>query len=275
MPAAPATPAPHDDDSHHAHHAHAGPAAVPADMHHAHAAHEHEDEHAHHGGLHESPWSMTVPLAILGTMAIIGALVVFVIAQGGISNLIHPAEHTLEAAAHSTGVSLETIEAAEGEHAGSHGLVEAIIEPFGKAAIFTTAISLVAAIAGIALAWAWWKPDAAEDRILATDKDSGMYRVWSKRYYFDQVYDRVFGFAVLRQAEAQDRFDSEVIDGAVNGLATASNSSGERLRRWNTGFVQDYALTALFGLIVIMLIVIYAPQIPGLWERARDMVGGA
>ena len=61
----------------------------------------------------------------------------------------------------------------------------------------------------------------------------------------------------------------------MNGIATVNDFSAERIRRWNTGFVQDYALTMLAGLVVIVLIVIYAPQIPALLDTVRRFAGGA
>jgi NADH-quinone oxidoreductase subunit L len=244
------------EEPEHAHHAHAGPAAAPADTHHA---HDHEDPHAHgHGGIHESPPTMTIPLVILGTFAILGGILVMAMAGGAFGTFIHADPHTLDAAAHTAGVTPAALEGAE--HAEASTLVEAIVEPFTAP---TTYITLVVALLGIGLAWAWWKPASVEKRILDTDKDIGLRHVWAKRYYIDQIYDRVFGQAVLSQAAAQDRFDSEVIDGAVNGVAFASERSGEKLRRWNTGFVQDYALTALFGLMVLILLAIYTPQVAG------------
>ena len=272
VPAAQAEPA-HDAHAHdaHGHDAHHGPAAGPAatraDAMHAEVGHGHAHAHGDHH-IHESPWSMTVPLVVLGIFAIFGAFVVFAMAGGGPGGLIHASEGTIAAAGE--GVHAEA--PLDVEPHVAHGLVAAIVEPFASP---TTYVTLAAAAIGIGLAWVMWQPRKVEDTIRASDRDDGVFRVWNRRYYFDQVYDRVFGFAVLRQAESQDRFDSEVIDGAVNGVATASSRSGERVRRWNTGFVQDYALTALFGLIVIVLVVIYAPQLPGLFERAVSLLGFA
>ncbi|HUR68485.1 MAG TPA: proton-conducting transporter membrane subunit [Candidatus Thermoplasmatota archaeon] len=241
------------------HHGHVGPSGPGA---HAHDAHEHAahgEHHAHDAQPHEGPWTMTAPLAILGVFAIVGGILALLFAGGAFGHLIGPSEGVVA----SVGA---------GEEHLADGLVAALIHPFTE---ITTYITLVAAGIGIALAYMWWGPGKAVANITRDDEATGIARVWQKRYYIDQAYDRVFGYAVLKQAEAQNAFDSDVIDGAVNGVATVSDRSGERLRRWNTGFVQDYALTALFGLMVIMLIVIYAPQIPGLWAQARGMLGGS
>ena len=237
------------------HHAHAGPAAS------AHVAHEHEDhhdDHAHH--IHEAPWSMTVPLAILGTMAVIGGIVAFAIAGGELPSFIRPSEAAMQAAG-AEGVEVEA----------GHGLVSAITHPFSA---ITTYVTLVAAALGIGAAWMMWGPGKAERNIRSDAQTAGMARVWQRRYYIDEVYDRAFGAGSLKLAAGTDWFDREVVDGAVNGVAAANVYSGERIRRWNTGFVQDYALTMLAGFILIVLIVIYAPQIPPAWESLRTRFSG-
>lgn len=243
----------------------------PSTAHADHAAHSeaHEESHAHdnhHGEPHEAPWAMTVPLAILGTMAIIGGAVALAFAQGSFGEFIFPSEATVEA----LGANVAAVEAEHVAHS-QHGLVNALIHPFFEV---TTYVSIAAALVGIGAAWMMWAPAKVEDAIVRTSRQTGgMPRVWANRYYIDAVYDKVFGAWVLRQAESQDRFDQEVIDGAVNGIASANTFSGEKLRRWNTGNVQDYALTMLAGLVVIVLVVIYMPQIPGLIDRVTSWFG--
>nr|WP_184729026.1 NADH-quinone oxidoreductase subunit L [Saccharopolyspora phatthalungensis] len=46
--------------------------------------------------------------------------------------------------------------------------------------------------------------------------------------------------------------DSRGVDGAVNGIAGFLGFSSGRLRRWQTGFVRSYALSMLFGGIVVI-----------------------
>ena len=49
-------------------------------------------------------------------------------------------------------------------------------------------------------------------------------------------------------------FDRRVVDGAVNGVATATSSGGRGLRRIQTGRVQNYALGIALGLIVMTIL---------------------
>jgi NAD(P)H-quinone oxidoreductase subunit 5 len=238
----------HVDDHGHAHAPHAGPAG-PASM--AHDEHDHE-EHEHHHGPHDGNWTMNVPLVILGLFAILGGFLALAMAGGSFGGLIHPSDAT--AAAAGVTPDAETHET----------FVGALVAPFAE---WTTYVSILAAVIGIVAAWMMWGPGKAEQNITVDSEASGIRRVWQKRYYIDQAYDTVFGKYVLRQAEMDDRFDAEVIDGAVNGIATVNERGSDRIRRWNTGNVQDYALTMLFGFIVIVLIVIYVPQLPTLWDN--------
>lgn len=237
--------------------------------HHAEPVHDAEEstDHEHHQEvhLHEAPWAMTTPLVILGTMALIGGVVAFAIAGGPLGGFIHASEGTAEAASQATGVDVEA------HGADGHGLMYALVHPFAEV---TTYVSIAAAVIGIATAWAFWRPGKVESSIRPDSDAKGIVKVWRNRYYIDGVYDRIFGYGVLRQADRQDRFDQEVIDGTVNGVANASSGLGERLRKWNTGFVQDYALTMLFGFIVIVLVVIYWPQVPDLLDRVRNLATG-
>jgi NADH-quinone oxidoreductase subunit L len=241
--------------THAPHLAHAGPSAPPT----MHAREEPSDEHEeHHEAPHEPPWTMTVPLVILGLFAIFGGFVAFAMAGGPFGGLIHA----------STGTATAAGGAAE---AASGSIGAALAAPFGEA---TTYLTLLAAIIGIVLAWAWWGPGRAERRIRSDADARGAARLWQRRYYVDQLYDTVFGRWVLRAATAEDAFDREVIDGAVNAVATVNERSGERIRKWNTGFVQDYALTMLAGFIVVVLIVIYVPQLPDLLSGLRGLLPG-
>ena len=47
-------------------------------------------------------------------------------------------------------------------------------------------------------------------------------------------------------------FDAGVIDGAVNGVATVIERAAGRLRRYQTGFVMNYALSMLVGVVTLL-----------------------
>ncbi len=49
-----------------------------------------------------------------------------------------------------------------------------------------------------------------------------------------------------------DKFDMRVIDGTANGLATVTQQFAGGLRRLQTGYVRNYALSIFLGLVLIM-----------------------
>ncbi len=225
---------------------------------------ESDHDHDHHPvvNLHEAPWAMTTPLVILGTFALIGGMVALSFAGGTFNGLIHASEGTVQAVSGVIGESVHL-------HEPHHGVLAAILAPFAE---FTTYVSIAAAAIGIGVAWMFWSPSKVEQNITTDAQNTGMKTVWANRYYIDRVYDRVFGKAVLKDADAINWFDSEVIDGTVNGVASANVGLAARIRKWNTGFVQDYALTVVGGFILIVLVVVYVPQFPALWDRLMNFI---
>jgi len=71
-------------------------------------------------------------------------------------------------------------------------------------------------------------------------------------YYVDAIYDR----AIVRPLLALSRFlagvfDARLIDGLVNLLGRAVVASASGLRRLQTGYTVNYALTMLAGAVAI------------------------
>ncbi len=183
----------------------------------------------HH--LHESPKVMTVPLMILAVLSIIGGYV-------GIPHL-NQFEHWLEPAFTRfipAGASLP----AEGH--GSFGLELGLM-----------AVSVMVALIGIYIAYQTYLVKAgAADRI-ATNF-SGLYNLLKRKWYVDEIYDALFVRPLMWLSENffWKIFDVKIIDGTVNGLAKFFGGLASVLRRWQTGIVQNYAVTVVLGVIVIL-----------------------
>ncbi len=73
------------------------------------------------------------------------------------------------------------------------------------------------------------------------------------RFWHDWFHDSLLarGFNSLTAALAQG-VDTQFIDGLANGLADLTKGAAARLRRLQTGFVRNYALTFLAGVVVIL-----------------------
>jgi NADH-quinone oxidoreductase subunit L len=180
-----------------------------------------EQEVAHH--VHESPPVMTVPLAILAVLA----------AGAGVWGL--PGEH-----GSAIGRFLAPV-LAGGHGAGHHGPAWGLM-----------AVSVMAALAGLLVAWQMYLRGQVDLAKVGVPQN-GVHRLLLGKYYVDELYDR----AIVRPIFALSRwcaeaFDAGVIDGAVNGVATAIDGAAARLRRYQTGFVMNYALSMLVGVVALL-----------------------
>ncbi|MCI0692846.1 NADH-quinone oxidoreductase subunit L [candidate division KSB1 bacterium] len=179
----------------------------------------------HH--LHESPRVMTVPLIVLAVLSIVGGYI-------GIPH-INQFEAFLEpvfAHGHTT---------AEAHQAGL-GLELALM-----------ALSVAVALAGIYLAHQFYLAKAgAADRLAM--RLHGLYNLLVHKYYVDEIYEALFVRPLnwLSEKFFWKIFDIKLIDGAVNGAAKLFGGLASLLRRWQTGIVQNYAVTFVLGLIIIL-----------------------
>ncbi|RMH73206.1 MAG: NADH-quinone oxidoreductase subunit L [Gemmatimonadetes bacterium] len=185
--------------------------------------------------LHESPSVMTVPLIILAFLAAVGGFVgiphVF-----HVPNLLHDFLHPVFA------------EGTERFMHESHGAA--------STEFLLMAISVLIALAGLFLAWNFYlkNPKWKEKYESALD---GLYTVayrtlWNK-YYVDELYDLVVVKPVRWTSErVLWKFgDGVVIEGIVNGVAKVTVFTGQMFRLAQTGYIQNYAVSIVIGLIIV------------------------
>ncbi len=108
-------------------------------------------------------------------------------------------------------------------------------------------------LAGFAIATVVYRmrPHLAE---VITNRVPVLYRLLENKYYFDELYQNVFARGSLKFGQGLwSRADDGVIDGwLVNGSARAVNWIAARVRRWQTGYLYDYAFAMIIGLIAIL-----------------------
>jgi NADH-quinone oxidoreductase subunit L len=122
--------------------------------------------------------------------------------------------------------------------------------PLGEVA--AAVLSLAIALGGIWLATRFyvWEPEAPE-RLAA--RFPWAYRVLLNKYYVDELYDRLMVEPIRRGALwLWRRFDEPVVDGSVNGVGALVEFGSRWLRRIQTGYVMNYALSFILGVVAIL-----------------------
>ncbi len=90
-----------------------------------------------------------------------------------------------------------------------------------------------------------------------------VYNALLYRWYFDDLYELVFVRGGRLLTNLSWAFDRNVVDGAVNGVASFFNRSGGRLRRTTTGFVGNYAFSIALGVFALITYLFFASDVFG------------
>jgi NADH-quinone oxidoreductase subunit L len=179
-------------------------------------------EVAHH--IHESPASMTGPLVILAIATTVAGLAVGI-----------PSPHGTPFARFLAPV----LPLPEGEH--------------GAGLAFTLLLlSAVVAISGVAVAWYMYGRAPVRAASIGVPRNP-VHKLLLEKYYVDELYDVLFVRPIYRLSLWLARvFDPRVIDGLVNGTATATLAWARGLRLVQTGYVMNYALGLLLGAVAVV-----------------------
>ncbi|MFH1858393.1 MAG: NADH-quinone oxidoreductase subunit L [Candidatus Omnitrophota bacterium] len=198
--------------------------------------------------LHESPAAMTSALIVLAILAASGGLLGFPPEQGALHRFLGP----------TFGAGHEA-------------------PPFSSLNVMLMGSSV--AVAGLGWFFAWLLYQKRKDlpaKMVA--RMTALYRLLLHKYWVDELYDKtvlafsrwltaassncdrlvidgaVNGIAhmALVLSRAKDFFDQKIVDGAANGLARWTQRGSGRLRRIQTGGVQNYALTMAGGIVVLV-----------------------
>ena len=138
-----------------------------------------------------------------------------------------------------------------------HGHTKGFIE--GLFGIFTHSpwpiISLLLALGGILLAYLMYNTkQISAERIGA--RFQALYVMFSRKYWMDELYEDL----IVRKAllggffAGLQKMDTKGIDGIVNGAASAIMSSGDVVRKIQTGQFQLYALSIALGAAAIAIV---------------------
>jgi len=122
----------------------------------------------------------------------------------------------------------------------------------GLVAYMLIVLSVVVAAAGIVLAWLVYMTAPVRPERVGQPR-TPLHALLLEAYYVDRLYDRLLVRPLGALWERLARgVDLGLIDGAVNLVGRAVVVAAALLRRLQTGYVVNYALTMLLGAVVVV-----------------------
>ena len=160
---------------------------------------------------------MTMPLVVLAIGAVFAGFIGLPGVLGG-SQFAHWLEPVIHAH-----------EAAHGSHALEWGLM---------------AVSVSVAALGVLIAYLMYRREALSPEIFSNLAGGFFYRLFDRKWYFDEIYQVIFVNGTLRLARLGSLFDQYVIDGIVDGSASLT-----RFVSWLNGLFDDYIIDGIVNAI--------------------------
>jgi NADH-quinone oxidoreductase subunit L len=117
------------------------------------------------------------------------------------------------------------------------------------------AVSTVAAVGGIGLAWAMYASKAlSPEKVGQTFRP--LYKLLSRRYFFDEFYEGLLASRLFyrRIAFDLDRFDKSWLDNVNAQVSSWTVRAGRALAFVQNGRTQSYALVMAAGLVVAVAV---------------------
>ncbi len=192
---------------------------------------EEEDANGHHGGvvryydIHEVPAVMSVPLLLLAVLSTIGGFVgsfaLFGLAKWQpLANFLAPVF---------SGVHTPDL-------------------PIGLDWL-STGLSIVAGLLGIGLALLLYRKGFAYK-----ENKNPFYQLVFHKYYVDEALAFVLLKPIVGLGRLTSRWlEGDLLDGGSRGIAWVLRGSSAGLRRLQTGYMRNYALAILIGVVLIVI----------------------
>lgn len=245
-----------------------GPEVIPTSGPAAHGDHDHADDHAgtshghdhghdhnsarDHGHHNHEPLSMTIPLAVLAIGAIVsGFLLYWDHSLGHFLGQSPSLRQTAQVAVAKYGSG-----AISPPMLGMHDFrAHEVVEREHSAHLYMMIISGAIALLGIWLAYLLHlKNRTAGDRLAA--RFPGVTRLLEAKYWVDEIYQSAIVDRLRGLGRAFFMIDRFVVDGIVWLVGFVPQLSGFALKlTTQRGYLQGYAVTMLFGVAVVLLLV--------------------
>jgi NADH-quinone oxidoreductase subunit L len=237
-----------------------------------------------HNHAHESPKSMVVPLVILAILSfpIVNKWSFEAFVKAPEQPHVHSPRHAMRGNQNQP-LLIAQAGVSDAEH-GEHATTDAhtVEGEHGHSPAHTIAMILSIIVAGtgilVSALFYHWKTFSAE---AVAARFRSIYKVLWNKYYFDEFYNgvlvaftvwgaRVLGWIDLRGVDGIVNgvafvtraafskfigwFDNTFVDGMVNWVAKITWGVGGRVRRVQTGMIQNYLLIVLGGVVLLILI---------------------
>src|SRR3984957_34737 len=224
-----------------------------------HSAHDAHGGHGH-GGIHESPRVMVIPLVILAVLSVVGGYVGVPGSLGGnnrFDRFLGPVFHGSAPA--------DTQQAPMGEKSAPAQETEGPEPKSGVSTELTfTAISVAAALLGFALAWQlYYRNPHLPEKIAASM--SGTYQTLLHKYYVDELYGALFVRPLINGSTRilWQGVDRKIIDAAVNDAGDGARHVSDEVRHMQSGNIRSYAGWVAAGSALVIAFMIW------MWTGAR------
>jgi NADH-quinone oxidoreductase subunit L len=125
-------------------------------------------------------------------------------------------------------------------------------EPEFTAPRWLSPLAIAVAVSGIALAWLTYSR-----RVISADLLAGIFapirRAALARFWLDDLFEAIYGLALLGLSRVVGWVDRYLVDGVVNVLSAWTLTWGDRLRRMQSGLPQDYVYGLAVGLLLLLI----------------------
>ena len=177
-------------------------------------------EHYHDHKGREGPWTMLVPVGVLAVLATVGGWLQWSPRWHPFTDWLAPAARTL-----------------------------AVATPTNTQEYYTSVATVIAGLAGIALAWAIYS-----ERTIAIPAVPFWRRTLEEKFFFDALYDRLFYAPSAAIASVLRReFEEPVILQTGPDLGETALEAGGLVRRLQTGLLRTYVLFLAAGAAAVVL----------------------
>ena len=196
--------------------------------------------HGGHGshGVHESPWTMLLPLVILGFLSLAGGWIGWPAALGGndwIAHFLNPVF------AGGNAVSSALPHTADNQRDRILG-----------------ALSMVTALLG------WWLADLMYRRkpqlaVSAAQHAKALYSLIWNKYWVDEIYGTIVVGPILAFSRnlLGRGIEAGIIDGANTAMTATASGASSGIRRMQSGNIRSYAGWLAAGAAAVLVVVLY------------------